>query len=257
MIRSNRVRKALAEGKTVFGPFVRLGSEAAMEVIGRAGFDFAIIDMEHGPLSVETAENLVRTAELTGIVPIIRVTDNEPAKIARALDSGAYGVQVPHVNSVEEAEKAVRAAKFAPQGARGLCRFVRAAQYSALDRYQYLKMSNENIMTIVMLEGQEGIDSLEAILSVPGIDVIFIGPYDLSQSLGVTGQVNHPIVVDKVKEITVKALAKGKVVGSFADTLETAYYLQELRLQFIAYSTDVGILYETVSQLVHMLRKRN
>ncbi|MDK2856769.1 MAG: 4-hydroxy-2-oxoheptanedioate aldolase [Bacillota bacterium] len=250
----NKLKKALAQGRTVFGPFMKLSDPAVVEVFGYAGFDFVIIDTEHGPLSIETAENLVRAAQLTGVTPIIRVTDNDPAKISRALDIGAQGVQVPQITSREEAEKAVRAAKFAPQGDRGVCRFVRAADYTALDRYKYFLHANENTLVIIMVEGLEGISNIDGILATPGIDILFVGPYDLSQSLGVTGQVNHPSVIAKLEEVTAKAREKGVVVGTFVDTVEAAHQWSKLGIQYISYSVDVGLLYEGSRQIVSALK---
>ncbi|MGI6098043.1 MAG: HpcH/HpaI aldolase family protein [Dethiobacteria bacterium] len=255
MRRENKLKQKLREGKTVFGPFMKLSNPAVIEIFAHAGFDFAIIDLEHGPLSVESAENLVRAAELAGITPIIRVTDNEPTKILRALDIGVHGVQVPQVSSRESAELAVKAAKYDPQGERGVCRYVRAADYSAFDKFKYFPAANENTLVLVHIEGLEGVEHLEEILDVPGIDVIFIGPYDLSQSLGLPGQVDHPDVVAKAKEVIEKAAAKKVAVGTFVDTVEAGHKWQELGVQYISYAVDVGILYEASKEIVSKLRK--
>ncbi|HEY3426461.1 MAG TPA: aldolase/citrate lyase family protein, partial [Negativicutes bacterium] len=177
------LRDRLKNGDKVFGPFVNLCHPAVLEIAGLAGFDFAIIDTEHGELSSDRAVDMVRAAKLAGVSPVIRVYGNQPELIAKALDVGAEGVQIPQIGTKAEAMAAVKAAKFAPQGARGCNRYVRAAQYSAADKFAYFANANQETTVIVQVEGKEGIENLAEILTVEGIDVLFIGPYDLSASL--------------------------------------------------------------------------
>ncbi|WP_252228596.1 HpcH/HpaI aldolase family protein [Caldicoprobacter algeriensis] len=129
----------------VIDPFMKTGDPAFVEVAGYAGFDFAILDTEHGPVSIESMQNNIRAALVSGIVPIIRVQDHQEVNIAKALDIGALGVQVPQITNAEEAEKVVKAARFYPNGSRGVCRFVRAARYSAMDRYEYFRSADDNL----------------------------------------------------------------------------------------------------------------
>jgi len=157
---------------------VKLTDLAVVEIFGFANFDFVIIDMEHGPISMETAQRHIRVAEAIRITPIIRVRDNNSHSILRALDIGARGVQIPHTSAKKEAIKAVEAVKFSPQEDRGVCRFVRVANYSSLDRYEYFEFSNKENMTIIQVEGAEGIENLKDILTVSGINIVFLGPYD-------------------------------------------------------------------------------
>jgi len=121
-----------------------------------------------------------------------------------------------------EAERAVEASKFVPEGHRGVCRFVRAADYSSMDRYRYFEASNRETMVIGHIEGVEGVRNIEEILDVKGFDIAFIGPYDLSQSLGVPGRVDHPSVVEKMGEVVVKAGKRGVAVGTFVDDVKAA-----------------------------------
>lgn len=253
-VRRNKLKTAMQEGKISFGPFMKLADPAAVEVAGYAGFDFVIIDTEHGPISIETAQNLIRAAEVAGITPIIRVAENSPSLILRALDIGAQGVEIPQISTKEDALKAVQSAKFFPQGERGVCRFVRAASYSSSDRCQYFKLSNEETMVIVHIEGVEGIKNLKEILTVEGLDIIFLGPYDLSQSCGVTGQVNHPTVIKKMEE-SVKLSREAKVaVGTFVDNFEDTKKWMDAGVQYISFSVDVGIFYDACSRIVKSLR---
>jgi 4-hydroxy-2-oxoheptanedioate aldolase len=226
----------------VVGPFMKLDSPAVVELAGLGGFDFAIIDMEHGPLDVLTAENLVRAAHLRNLCAIIRVGENNPLMIARALDIGADGVQIPQISTAADAERAVRAAKYFPEGERGVCRYVRAAQYSNIPKAEYFRLANRDTAVIIHIEGQEGLRNLDEILKVEGVDVLFIGPYDLSQSLGVPGEVEHPRVVAEVTSMIQKAGKAGKIIGIFAEDVEKAKKYIEQGVQYISYSVDVGLI---------------
>ena len=137
---------------------------------------------------------------------------------------------------------------------RVICRYVRAANYSSMDKFKYFKSANEETMIIAHIEGVEGINNLDEILSVSGMDVIFIGPYDLSQSLGIPGQVNHPLVTEKMKEVILKCKQSKVAVGTFADDIETAKSWVSLGVQYLAFSVDVGILYEASENIIRGLK---
>lgn len=241
-------RKKIAEGP-VFGPFCKTGDPAFIEASGYAGFDFAILDTEHGPVTYQAMQNNIRAAEVTGMLPVIRVQDFTEPSIGKALDIGALGVQVPQITCAEDAKTAIAHARFFPAGERGVCRFVRAANYSSMERSEYFKNANQ-ILVILQLEGQKAIDNLDEILAVPGIDIIFIGPYDLSQSLGVPGQVTHPTVIAKMKEIANRCAELGIIVGTFVDTPETCAMWKDAGVKYMSYSVDVGIYYEACKAIV-------
>jgi len=246
--------KKKLNGRAVFGPFSKISDPAVIEVMGYAGFDFVIIDLEHGPNSVQTVQNLVRAAEVANLFPIVRVKENLFSVIGEVLDIGAGGIQVPQIISARKAQEAISCAKFAPLGNRGVCRFVRAANYSAMDRYKYFKEANEAIV-ILQLEGTEAINNLEQILDVQGIDLVFIGPYDLSQSLGLTGQVSHPDVEEKMTQIIKCCADKSIQVGTFVDTLEDAQKWIKAGVQYISYSVDVGIFCQGCCDIVKKLKQ--
>jgi len=249
-LKKNNLKEVLKEGKNVFGPFMKFTDPAAVEIVGFAGFDFVIIDAEHGPISMQNAQNMIRAAEIANITPVIRVANNDEALILRALDIGAQGIEIPQINSKLQAIKAVRSVKYAPQGERGVCRYVRAANYSSINKFKYFKSANKETMIIAHIEGVEGINNLGEILSVPDIDVIFVGPYDLSQSLGIPGEVNNPLVTEKMKEVVLRCRENKVAVGTFADDVETAKSWVSLGVQYMAFSVDVGILYEASKQIV-------
>lgn len=248
------LKEALRAGKVVMGPFFRIPAPALVEVFGHAGFDLIAIDLEHGPLDIQMAEDLVRSCQLVGMASVIRVSSNAPHRIQRALDIGAQGVQIPHVGTVSEAERAVRAAKFAPRGMRGVCRFVRAAEYSAMDRFEYFTASNRDTVIILQIEGKEGLEKLPDIVKVEGIDVIYLGPYDLSQSLGIPGQVENPIVVEKMREAVSLCRQDGVAVGTFADDLAAARKWVDMGVQYINVGIDASIIYNSCRKMVEEFR---
>lgn len=249
-MKENWLKRKLSEGRAVLGPFCKCGEGAIYELAGLAGFDFAIIDMEHGPLSYETAQNLVRACEAAEISPVIRVPQNEAQYISRALDLGAHGVQVPEINSGEEAARLAAAARYHPLGARGVCRFVRAAEYSRVSKERYFAQANAQVLVIAHLEGERGLKNLAEILQVPGLDVIFIGPYDLSQSLGLTGQIQHPAVIERMQAVVAQARAAGKAVGTFVETPAEARTWMERGVSYLGYSVDVAMVLEKFTDVV-------
>ena len=238
----------------VLGPFAKTSDPAIIEIIGYSGFDFVIIDLEHGPNSVETAQNLIRAAQIGKVFPIVRVKEGNASVIGEVLDIGAGGIEVPQISTAEEAEAVIQRAKFAPRGKRGVCRFVRAADYSALDRYRYFKESNQTVV-ILHLEGTEAVDNIESILQVEGIDILFIGPYDLSQSLNVPGQIDHPAVTGKMQEIVKQCLDAGTAVGTFVDTLDNAKKWRDMGVVYLSYSVDLGIFYEACRSIVQEINQ--
>ncbi len=242
-------RNKLKNGECVYGPFMKTSDPMFVEATGIAGFDFAILDMEHGPVLLQDQQNNIRAAELSGLLPIIRVKDASENTIGSVLDIGALGVQVPQIKNAKEAENVVRNAKFYPYGMRGVCRFVRAAEYSNAERNDYFSASKD-LLIIIQLEGIEAIENLDEILDIEDIDIIFVGPYDLSQSLGVPGQVTHPTVIEKMKHIVNKARAKNKVIGTFIDDMNSVPLWREAGVQYISYNVDIGIYMEGCKKIV-------
>lgn len=251
----NRLRSRLQNGEIAVGIFSKITDPAVAEICGTAGLDFIIIDLEHGPASIETAQNLIRAGELGGAAPIIRVALNAEDQVLRALDIGVHGVQVPQINSQEQAKKLVEYSRFGPMGKRGMCRYVRAAQYTQREAKEYFSSANEEVLVIGHLEGKEGLENIDDILQVDGLDVIFIGPYDLSQSLGIPGQVDSPVLLEKMQNITEKCKKKDKLVGTFVEDYSLAQKWINAGVTYIAFSVDVGLLYNTLHQISLNIKK--
>jgi 4-hydroxy-2-oxoheptanedioate aldolase len=238
----------------MLGVFSKTTDSSFIEAIGVAGFDFVIIDQEHGPSSRETLYNHVRAAKAGNIKSIVRVAENNHNLIGSALDANALGVQVPNITTVQDAENAIYAARFFPTGNRGVCRFVSAASYGEMDKTNYFEHSNSHLL-ILQVEGIEGISNLPEILGLKGFDILFIGPYDLSQSLGYPGQISHPKVLKEILKIKDLANDHGIQLGSFSDTPETYSFLVDNSFQYIAYSVDVQLFISGLKNTKRLLCK--
>lgn len=222
-MRTNTAKAKLAAGKpvTVINP--TYSSAGLVELLGRLGFDVIFIDCEHGPAGWDDVENMVRAAELCNVTPIVRVPGHDPFTITRALDRGAGGVQVPHVNTRAEAETVVRHAKYAPVGHRGF-----AGGRSAFGERmaEYTRRANEETMVVVMLEEVEALRNLDDILKVEHIDVFFVAPGDLAQSMGVPGQMDHPKVQGAVDDAVARIREAGRAPGVLATPATVRRYVE-------------------------------
>lgn len=236
-------KEKLKKGEKMFGPFLNMNYPVVVEIAGLAGFDFVILDNEHGEIPLESVGDLIRAAKVADIPAIVRVYEGNPELIDKALDLGADGVQVPNIGSKADAERAVQAAKFAPMGSRGCNRFVRAGKYGSIDKNQFFGKANEETAVILQVEGQDGVAALSDILTVKGIDVLFVGPYDLSASLGIPGQVDHPKVIEQMEQIMKEAEKVGVAIGFFVDDVRKAVEWRNRGVQYVSFSSDVGELY--------------
>jgi len=213
----------LAGHSPLLGLFVNYPSPALVELAGHIGYDWVFIDAEHGPLDLETVEHMVRAAETAGVVPIVRLPQPDPSLVHRYLDTGAMGILVPHLSSVEVANEMVDAAKFPPRGHRGAGSRTRAAGFGfRMTAADYADWSNSETVVFGILEDRSGYEQLSDILTVDGLDGLVVGPSDLSQSLGVPGQTSHPKVVELVDAITKQVLASSKVLCRVMTNASTA-----------------------------------
>ncbi len=252
-MRENLLKRKLQQGETVLGPFINCPYPAFIEICGHAGFDFAVIDLEHGPLHILAAEDLCRAADSVGLAPIVRVSKNDASQIQRALDIGSAGVQVPQIETQGDAATVIQSAKYNPIGARGLSFGTRAGAYTSAGTNITDRLNAESLV-IVHVEGQTGIQNLAQIVTVPHIDVIFLGPYDLSQSLGIPGQVEDPRVIDLMKRAVTTIRDAGKAVGTFTTTPESAKQWIDVGVQYIGLGMDVSIFFKACQSLVKAVR---
>jgi 2-keto-3-deoxy-L-rhamnonate aldolase RhmA len=189
----NKLRRSLLDRKVTLGAWMQIGHCAVAEIFARAGFDWVCVDLEHGAIDLETTTNIFRTLDAFDCVPVARLPLNDPVWIHRTLDAGARGLIIPMVKTAAEAEAAVREAKYPPRGTRGYG-YSRANMHG-MDFAEYIASANDEIAMVMQIEHKDAIGNLEAILDVPGVDGLFIGPLDLSGSMGITGQLDHPQMV--------------------------------------------------------------
>jgi 4-hydroxy-2-oxoheptanedioate aldolase len=207
-------KNRLRDSEQLVGCFVMAASPTIVEMCGYAGFDFVIIDQEHGPAGTEALENMIRAAEASGTVALVRVPWGERWLIQRALDSGAQGIVVPHVTSVAEAEEIVKACHYPPHGYRGLASTARAGRHGNIALPQHLQNGSDRTTVILQIEDREALPHVAAIAAVAGVDSLFIGPADLSASLGQPGNAAHPDVAAAIDQIITDTRAAGSAVVS-------------------------------------------
>jgi 4-hydroxy-2-oxoheptanedioate aldolase len=197
--KSNRLKHIVEGGGVAIGACTQIPSTALVEILGLVGFDFTMIDTEHGLFDLQTAGELIRAAQGAGLTPLVRVANNNPDLILKALDLGAQGVVVPRISTKEDAVRALEACKYGM--GRGACPLIRAAHYGLWDWKSYQDWADRETMAILLIEDLEAADQIETILEVPGIDVIFLGPFDMSVSAGLQGEVGHPLIQQALNKI--------------------------------------------------------
>lgn len=232
-MQTNTVKTKLKKGEAVIGTLLNVPSARLAEFVALCGYDFIVIDQEHGIIGVEAAEDMVRACELQRCVPIVRVSHLHSHTILQALDIGALGVHIPNVNTADEARRAVRLSRYAPAGERGLAG-VRAARYGLREKMaDYCRQANEEVMVIAHVESVEAVRNLDEMLAVEGVDVYYLGPSDLSNSLGQPG-VQDAALQKVVADAIAKIVRAGKVAGTIATDAATARKHLDSGVRYIA-----------------------
>jgi len=246
----------LRAGRTPpLGTWLLSGSTLLAEAAGYAGFDFGIIDMEHGPLDMAEAVQLLQAVASTRMVPMLRVPWNDTVAIKRVLDAGATTLVVPFVQSAAQAAAAVAATRYPPQGVRGMVGMSRASRFGT--QADYLVSANRGIALVVQIETEAAVAELPAIAAVDGVDAIFVGPADLSASMDLTGQLRHPRVIEAMVEIARRCRAIGKPVGSVGSDLEVLAQYRAAGYDFLAIDSDLGLFMQGAQQAISALRGRD
>lgn len=204
------LKKAIGEDRVLFGMSISTPAPYLLEIIGQSGFDFVYVDMEHSTISLESLSNMVTASELSDLIILVRVSDNHPTEIRKVLEIGAEGVIVPHINTREDAERAVQAAKFSPEGNRGFYSLARSNSFNipSISMEDYTRRSNEGVTVVVQIEEKEAVENIEEITNVKGIDIILLGPSDLSLSMGLPGQFQSSKMIAAIDKVMVNAKKK-------------------------------------------------
>lgn len=243
-MRQNRLLQALKDGRTVFGTFLSLPEPGLVEAVGWAGYDFVVVDMEHSPIDFTALPHLLSAADACGLVPLVRVGTCEPNPILRVLDSGAFGVIAAHVHDRTEAAALVAACRYPPLGIRGVSGASRAAGYGSANFVEHARRANEEVITIALIEDESSVESIEEIASVPGLNVVFPGPGDLSASLGLLGQPQHPEVQRRVDHVAETVRNHGGLFLAYQimDPTQMAR-CRELGARMVIFSQDTRVVF--------------
>ncbi len=239
---NNPVKQLLREGKKTVGAWAQLGSPLTAEILARAGFDWLMIDMEHGPGDIMTLISQCQAISGTSCVPLVRAPWNDFVIAKRILDAGAYGILFPYVNTRAEAEAAVRACRYPPAGIRGVAGSPRAAGFGQGSAANYLAHANEEILVLIAIETPEAVSNLPEILQVEGLDGIFIGPMDLATAMGHFADPSHPDVQSAIAGAEEQASKAGKVLATTCTSWEQAEALYRRGYQMLMVLADgVGL----------------
>ena len=251
----NRVKQALAEGRLQLGTsFAQIPSPEVARILAAAGFDWAFIDTEHGWFGIETVKEVCYASVRAGLCPIVRVVSLEYGLIARALDAGAQGVMFPRVESAELLERAISWTQFPPVGIRGCGLNVAHTGFEKATIAEVIEHANANTMVVLQIETKRALEVRDELLSIAGIDAVMVGPVDLSISLGVPGDFQHPKMVEAMEQIRDSCLAHGIAPGTQTRTLPLAKFWRELGMKFLGCSNEIAMMLEKGTEITGALR---
>jgi len=254
-MRFNNVKHALNSGKVQIGTWITtLRSPQITQIFATAGFDFIYIDMEHSAFSIETVGDLCYAALAANLVPIVRPSAKEPHLLSRPLDAGAMGLLIPHVDTKAEAEAVIRAVKYPPMGRRGLNLRGVHTGFSKGSGEAYVQATNAETLLIVQIESRKGIENLDAILAVEGIDGAVIGRGDISADLGLTGDTNHPEVLKQVESMISACRKRKKIPGLLVQDIASAREWIRKGVRLVPFANEVTMLMDTAANAVKAIR---
>ena len=251
-MRQNTIRQKIAAGQPVINGWLAIPSSYSAEVIGHQGFDSVTVDLQHGMIGIDAALPMFQALSATPAIPLARVPWNDPAQIMRLLDSGAYGIICPMISTVSDAADFVSACRYPPLGQRSFGP-ARASLYGGAD---YFPQANKEILTLAMIETQAGLDNLEQILSLQGLDGIYVGPNDLALALHSTpkSESDDPVVMEAIEHIRVRALAHGKIAGIFCSSGEAAAMRIKQGFQMVTPGNEAGLMAAAAKAAVTIAR---
>ena len=244
MLNSNNLKKKLLSGSPVLGTWNTLASPLVTEVLALSGLDFQIIDLEHGPFTLDNIHLHVSACEISSnCSPIVRIPANSDWMALQALDQGAHGLVVPHIENKRDSKKLIQSIKYHPLGKRGFTPFSKAGGFSNKNISNYVNYANESLLTVAIVESKEGLEKLDEISEIDGIDVVYFGAYDISQSLGYPGEVKHPEVVKSIQKGVEIILKQGKFAGGFVpQSKDDIKWILDMGMRFITYEVDSSII---------------
>jgi 2-keto-3-deoxy-L-rhamnonate aldolase RhmA len=254
-MRINTVKKALKEGKLQVGcALSQIRSAEVATILGKAGFDWSFLDGEHGTAGVESLNEWCKSAVIAGLCPIVRVADIQYDLIARSLDCGAMGILLPRIESREVLERAISWVKFPPVGVRGFGMGPSHIEWERASIPAIIAHMNENTMVVLQIETQTAVDKREELISTPGIDAVMVGPADLSVSLGVPGEFEHPKMIETIEKVRDTCVKLGIAPGIHCRTAALAKMWKEKGMKFLSTGSEAAFLFEKASEVSASLK---
>lgn len=258
------LKKAIHQGNVLYGIGLSTAASSFVEIIGYSGFDYVFIDMEHTTIELESLSDLIIASEVAGVFPIVRMSENDPVQLRKVIELGAEGVIIPHISTQRDAEKAVQATRFPPEGIRSYASLVRSHTFDLpkSDLSDYLKKSNEEIAVIPLIEDKEAVENIDKILDVKGVDAIFLGPADLSVSMGLPGQYDSETIQTSLEKTVKAATSKGIPVMSEISYLARPVSVENIRnliergLRLIMFGTVEGAVRANCLNVMENIIKR-
>ncbi len=245
MINNNFLKNKFANNEKCLGTWCTIASPTITDIICNSGFDFLILDREHGPINYETLQNQVSVCESRSVSPIIRVPDISQSEILRSLDIGAHGIQVPNVNTLDDVKKIIEYSKYPPKGNRGFSTFTRAGGYDAENKNNHYDNTNSNTLIGINLESKKSLDLLEKFIDFDEIDMYFFGTFDLSKEIGKPGDITNPELVNLIKSCNDFLISKKKITGTISVSPENLSYHLDQGFIYNLYKVDCGIISES------------
>jgi len=255
MLREYKVKRALLRGEQVVGTMVQeVRNPCIAQVLASAGLDFFMLDLEHGAFTLDQVADIAQVGRLAGIIPLVRVPDDDYPWLARPLDAGVMGLMVPRVQNRAQVEAAVSTIKYPPVGRRGCAVTARQTEFGSVPVKEWMNWANQETLFIAQIEERAAVEDIDGILSVPGVDVALIGPNDLSISLGFPGQTDHPTVQAAIERVVQSAARHHVASGLHIRDLEALKTWRDKGMRFLMYSNEVGLLRDAAASAAKALR---
>lgn len=248
------LKQRVLAGETLLGTFVNLGSSLTAEIIGAAGYDWALIDLEHGAGDEKEVLQQIQALEHTPAVPLVRIESDSRPRFHRVLDFGAAGIMCPRVDTVEQAKDVVARMHYPPRGVRGVAQMNRACGFGK-DFTEYVSGAGKQLLCIVQIESPQAVQNVATIAAVDGVDVLFVGPVDLSYSMGIVGQFEAPQFVQALETVAAAAKGAGKAAGILLKSPDDSSRLLEMGYTFLGCGSDSGMLQGAAQSQIERLRK--
>jgi 2-keto-3-deoxy-L-rhamnonate aldolase RhmA len=254
-MKANKAKEALKAGKTVVGTMLtETRSPEILRALAAAGLDFVFLDTEHGSYDFQMVNDLIRAGRSAELSCYVRVPDPEYFLIARTLDAGAHGIMAPRVETEEQVKRVIAATKYPPKGKRGYGVRPIITDFETAPVEEWMEKLNDDTMIILQIESKKAIDSIDQLISLEGVDAAVIGPNDLSISLGVPGQLDHPIMVEDIGKVVEACRKYGIAPGAHFGSLEMLEYWRDRGMRMLTYSTDIGLLMDAARSSIRRLK---